>query len=149
MIGGRLALTQLGRRQSAFHLASRQGVTKGHAQISTFSKPEKVSPGLRECRHNLFTLGRRLSSTSEANAVEPTSEETAQHLSQLLEQPLALESFITKELTVSQRQAIQRLLDKRDVVEVEVPEPSVHSLRLVAMNTAIPFVGFGIMDNMM
>jgi hypothetical protein len=28
-----------------------------------------------------------------------------------------------------------------------VPEPSRYDLRLVAINTAIPFVGFGIMDN--
>ena len=84
-----------------------------------------------------------------AAEVEPTSEETAQQLSQLLEQPLALESFISKELTKSQRQAIQRLIQKSDVADVAVPQPSTHSLRLVAMNTAIPFVGFGIMDNMM
>lgn len=82
--------------------------------------------------------------TSEVGATtEPTSEETAQQLSQLLEQPLALESFITKELTSNQRQAIQRLVHASDVVDVDVPEPSEHSLRLVAMNTAIPFVGFG------
>lgn len=79
-------------------------------------------------------------------ATEPTSEETAQQLSQLLEQPLALESFITKELTSNQRQAIQRLVRASDVVDVDVPEPSRHSLRLVAMNTAIPFVGFGYVD---
>lgn len=97
-----------------------------------------------KCRNrNTLIQSRRLSTTEAdaAGAVEtPSSEETAQHLSQLLEQPLALESFITKELTVSQRQAIQRLLQTSEI-EVDVPEPSTHSLRLVAFNTSIPFVG--------
>lgn len=95
------------------------------------------------------TTAKRLSTSEAGTAAEPTSEETAQQLSQLLEQPVALESFITKELTASQRQAVQRLLQNSDVMDLGVPQPSVHSLRLVAMNTAIPFVGFGLMDNMM
>ena len=95
-------------------------------------------------------MARRMASNdTAAPAAEPTSEETAQQLSQLLEQPLALESFITKELTANQRHAIQRLVLSPEVLDVNVPEPSHHSLRLVATNTAIPFVGFGIMDNMM
>lgn len=99
----------------------------------------------------IATRTRRMSSNDAVSSTtEPTSEETAQQLTQLLEQPLALESFITKELTTNQRQAIQHLVrSPEEVLHVNVPEPSRHSLRLVAMNTAIPFVGFGIMDNMM
>uniref|UniRef100_A0A7S3PD62 GAF domain-containing protein n=1 Tax=Amphora coffeiformis TaxID=265554 RepID=A0A7S3PD62_9STRA len=99
-------------------------------------------------RRKTAVLGKRLSTTEAGNnAAAITSEETAQQLNQLLQQPLALETFITKELTSSQREAIQRLLEKSDVDTVEVPEPSMASLRLVAINTSIPFVGFGIMDN--
>lgn len=116
--------------------------------------PSLIKNSRINSRRHPTTKGKRLSTTASdaagegAAAAEPTSEETAQQLSQLLEQPLALESFITKELTPNQRQAIQRLVRSSDV-DVDVPEPSYHSLRLVAMNTAIPFVGFGIMDNMM
>jgi hypothetical protein len=105
-----------------------------------------VVPRIRSSRP--ARADKRLSSTEAgvSAAPGPTSEDTAQHLSQLLEQPLALEAFITKELTVKQRQAAQRLLQTSNI-DVEIPEPSTYSLRLVAFNTAIPFVGFGIMDN--
>ena len=98
-------------------------------------------------RRQTAMMGKRLSTNEAGSTAELTSEETAQQLSQLLQQPLALEAFISKELTSSQRQAIQRLLQSSNVDTMEVPEPSMASLRLVAINTSIPFVGFGIMDN--
>lgn len=100
-------------------------------------------------RLKAVTMGKRFSTNEAGNPAAISSEETAQQLNQLLQQPLALEAFITKELTSSQRQAIQRLLEKPDIGTVEVPQPSMASLRLVAINTSIPFVGFGIMDNAM
>lgn len=102
----------------------------------------------RHKRRSMITMKKkRQSSTnatttaaSEAAAEEQiSSEDTAQQLSQLLEQPLALESFITKEMTMSQRKSIQRLLQSSKI-SVDVPEPSVKALRLVAFNTSIPFV---------
>lgn len=109
----------------------------------------KALRGSTARRQKVMKRGARLSTSEAGSAAEPSSEEIAQQLSQLLQQPLALEAFIAKELTSSQRQAIQRLLDQSDVDTVNVPEPSMQSLRLVAINTSIPFVGFGIMDNMM
>ena len=34
-----------------------------------------------------------------------------------------------------------------NVAEADVPQPSYHDLRLVALAQAIPFLGFGFMDN--
>lgn len=153
----------LGRRTNAINGARfnpHRSIVHQQQRFSSLSVPRTSKNAIvvtRACRPRrcCLEMNKRLSTneagTSSAVAAEPSSEETAQQLSQLLEQPLALESFITKELTTSQRQAIQRLLHNTSDsnAKVDVPEPSVKSLRLVAFNTSIPFVGFGIMDNMM
>jgi tRNA-specific adenosine deaminase 1 len=56
-----------------------------------------------------------------------------------------------KQLTPLQREQLQHLLsfNKTTIVKAatQVPEPCTRDLRLIALNTAIPFVGFGVMDN--
>lgn len=68
----------------------------------------------------------------------------------LLEHPVALEIYLEK-ISSEQRSEIYHLLRQQPspaaAVAFAVPEPSRYDLRLVAINTAIPFVGFGIMDN--
>jgi tRNA-specific adenosine deaminase 1 len=54
-----------------------------------------------------------------------------------------------KSLTVTQQQALSLRLAtlSQPATLGDVPEPTYEQLRLVALNNAIPFVGFGIMDN--
>jgi Transmembrane protein 65/GAF domain len=89
-----------------------------------------------------------------------------------VQHPAALQRYLEK-LTVQQRSEIHRHLLRQQQQQAPpaaattcmaaetttataatanaavavAPEPSLHDLRLVAINTAIPFVGFGIMEN--
>lgn len=50
--------------------------------------------------------------------------------------------------TVQKEQLLEALRGtEADMATADVPEPSARDLRLVSLNMAIPFVGFGIMDN--
>ena len=55
-------------------------------------------------------------------------------------------AWLESNLSAHQREQLKQLLYKTSSREA-VPEPSRHALQLVALNTAIPFIGFGFLDN--
>ena len=68
-------------------------------------------------------------------------------LKEIGEQPGGLSSWM-EGLSAHQREQLTNLLrGAKEAVSNNVPEPSRRALRLVALNTAIPFVGFGFLDN--
>jgi putative methionine-R-sulfoxide reductase with GAF domain/uncharacterized membrane-anchored protein YhcB (DUF1043 family) len=103
-------------------------------------------------KHNNNTHRQRLSDTSRPPVVEEeeivTAVGCAQDLARLGEQSEAVLQDLAQSLSPSARQQVARLVQYIDTPKtVSVPEPPYKELRAVAINTAIPFVGFGIMDN--
>lgn len=93
--------------------------------------------------------------TKPKDAIPSDAQALATRLSKLGEDPIAVEA-LTKQLNEAERQQLAQLLrsttttttaSKSTEALAEIPEPSRRALQLVALNTAIPFIGFGIMDN--
>jgi len=102
---------------------------------------------------------RLVSSESHVPPPEPTAEQCAEHLAQLATTTAESTSWTThlaSHLTLAQRQQVQRSFlsssaaaaaSLSKAADAIVPEPSFRNLRLIALTTGIPFVGFGLMDN--
>lgn len=54
---------------------------------------------------------------------------------------------LTEKLSSAERQKIASLLARTRKSPQRIPEPSQEQLRQLAFVTAVPFVGFGFMDN--
>ena len=72
-------------------------------------------------------------------------------LKQLIKDPSSMETF-SKLLTSSQRRRLAKLISEQRAHNAStatdaVKEPSARDLRLLILNTSIPFIGFGLMDN--
>jgi hypothetical protein len=80
-----------------------------------------------------------------------TTEQCAADLAQLSSTTTTWSNQLAQNLSPSQRQQVNLLLETMRAESIVNPEavlePSVTDLRLVALTVAIPFVGFGIMDN--
>jgi hypothetical protein len=97
---------------------------------------------VQSTKGKLRAVRRPLSTSDKAPAIENIS------LSKLSEEQL--ESF-TQTLSPSTREEvskqISRIIEQSRGVIAEIPEPSREDLKLIALATGIPFIGFGLMDN--
>jgi len=82
--------------------------------------------------------------------LEGTGKQVEENLAKIVKDPSSLETF-SKELTEPQREMISKLLalqaKQKSANPKKIPEPPWNDLQLVALNTSIPFIGFGFMDN--
>lgn len=147
-------------------IVSRKGLQHNHASWNC----KAPSPSHRNTRRLLTSSDQNKPPPSDF-AKELTAEECAADLTQLasINGTAATEaataatttwsSQLAEHLSPSQRQKVHRLLETTTATIAAtpgvaaaaaanaVPEPSVQDLRLVSLTVAIPFVGFGIMDN--
>lgn len=93
---------------------------------------------------------RRFASDASKNKDDASAEECAKNL-EWMSQLLVSESSIAAEwaqtLSPQARAELAQVRRLSSLSADSVPEPSKRDLRLTALNQAIPFVGFGIMDN--
>ena len=102
------------------------------------------SPRIR----NRLLSRRRLSEKVPNDDASP--EECARSLSwmgQVLESESSIATEWAKTLSPQARAELIKMRRLSTRSESHVPEPPMKELRLVALNTTIPFIGFGIMDN--
>lgn len=99
------------------------------------SDKEKGDPALEECARSIT---RALGNQNADGSLEPAVE-LARKLSPEARREIMQASSSTKASTTEASAAA--------ILEAEVPPPSYHDLRLVALAQAIPFLGFGFMDN--
>mmetsp|Transcript_23 Transcript_23/g.31 ORF Transcript_23/g.31 Transcript_23/m.31 type:complete len:475 (-) Transcript_23:51-1475(-) len=91
------------------------------------------------------------SSKKQVNDKDGVTKQCAKALSWMSNEIVSGETQVAKDfakrLSPAAQQEVNSIAGNRAAAATTVPEPSQKDLRLVALNQAIPFIGFGIMDN--